>query len=287
MLVSPPSERRRRLGTRADLAELERDGSSRSRRVRSSGSRTSRAARDQDHHSALKTLAYCAVGLCSNAFRQPRRASRRTFSHERSEPEVWSEDFDCLTPVNVGLDSAAIAWLTATGKCKRQDVEYHCKVCAICQEAFATGETFRMLPCTHIYHIGCIDRWLATSRDCPMCKADVLTTFRPFVFHGLSCGRRLRVAQAFKKAVSPETWRSANPLEIHPCVLSTKTVGVSVQRGPHWKWGNQDGRWGIGMTVPGCDQDGWIRVKWSTGDENNYRIGFEGYCDLRLCEDLS
>jgi len=47
--------------------------------------------------------------------------------------------------------------------------------CVICQEAFQFGEDVRKLPCSHIYHRHCIDRWLTTggpiSLQCPICKA--------------------------------------------------------------------------------------------------------------------
>lgn len=46
--------------------------------------------------------------------------------------------------------------------------------CAICMEKFADGESLRTLPCLHKYHVGCIDRWLMSNRQCPICKHDVL-----------------------------------------------------------------------------------------------------------------
>lgn len=42
--------------------------------------------------------------------------------------------------------------------------------CAVCMESFIDGEAVRTLPCLHRYHVPCIDRWLADSRHCPICK---------------------------------------------------------------------------------------------------------------------
>lgn len=51
--------------------------------------------------------------------------------------------------------------------------------CVICEEPFADGECLRVLPCQHLFHCGCIDKWPSeedASRDqsiifgCPTCK---------------------------------------------------------------------------------------------------------------------
>jgi hypothetical protein len=45
--------------------------------------------------------------------------------------------------------------------------------CAICLSDFQSGELLRTLPCEHRYHVACIDRWLQTSKRCPMCQQDI------------------------------------------------------------------------------------------------------------------
>jgi len=50
--------------------------------------------------------------------------------------------------------------------------------CVICLEHFVDGDRLRVLPCKHLFHVGCIDKWLSGSfseedcftHGCPTCK---------------------------------------------------------------------------------------------------------------------
>ena len=49
--------------------------------------------------------------------------------------------------------------------------------CVLCIEAYTSGEVLKQLPCGHVFHAQCIDRWLVhgmayQTRACPLCKAD-------------------------------------------------------------------------------------------------------------------
>ncbi|CAK7325667.1 unnamed protein product [Dovyalis caffra] len=53
--------------------------------------------------------------------------------------------------------------------------------CAICLSEFEEGEELRTLPlCLHSYHAACIDMWLYSHSNCPMCRTDA--TPSPQVF---------------------------------------------------------------------------------------------------------
>jgi len=45
--------------------------------------------------------------------------------------------------------------------------------CTVCIADFEESDGIRMLPCTHIYHIACIDDWLKRKKNCPMCRKSI------------------------------------------------------------------------------------------------------------------
>ncbi|KAJ2359326.1 hypothetical protein IWW50_000051 [Coemansia erecta] len=48
--------------------------------------------------------------------------------------------------------------------------------CAICLEELRIGDVVRRLPCPHMFHTACIDRWLLfQSSVCPLCKRETTT----------------------------------------------------------------------------------------------------------------
>ena len=48
------------------------------------------------------------------------------------------------------------------------------ETCAICVDDFKQGDTLRILPCHHFFHIKCVDEWLNNHSDlCPLCKNKV------------------------------------------------------------------------------------------------------------------
>ncbi|XP_022751160.1 uncharacterized protein LOC111299903 [Durio zibethinus] len=42
--------------------------------------------------------------------------------------------------------------------------------CSICTDEFLDGDEVASMPCGHVYHDGCIIRWLETSHLCPLCR---------------------------------------------------------------------------------------------------------------------
>ncbi|KAI3790001.1 hypothetical protein L2E82_02810 [Cichorium intybus] len=47
--------------------------------------------------------------------------------------------------------------------------------CSVCLSVFEEGEELRKLPmCNHCFHAYCIDMWLYSHTDCPLCRAPVV-----------------------------------------------------------------------------------------------------------------
>ncbi|CAK0860476.1 unnamed protein product [Prorocentrum cordatum] len=45
--------------------------------------------------------------------------------------------------------------------------------CAICHASMNQGDVVCRLPCRHVYHVGCIDRWLRVRATCPMDNLEI------------------------------------------------------------------------------------------------------------------
>lgn len=74
----------------------------------------------------------------------------------------------------VGLQPSAISAITIC-KYKRGDGLVEGTECSVCLNEFQEDETLRLLPkCNHAFHIPCIDTWLRSHTNCPMCRAGIL-----------------------------------------------------------------------------------------------------------------
>ncbi|KAL4194193.1 hypothetical protein AMTRI_Chr05g58100 [Amborella trichopoda] len=48
-------------------------------------------------------------------------------------------------------------------------------LCMICMDEFVVGSKARKAPsCSHVYHEGCIRKWLARDNSCPLCRSRIL-----------------------------------------------------------------------------------------------------------------
>lgn len=72
----------------------------------------------------------------------------------------------------VGLDESIIGSITTTAYKSRQGGG---ECCTVCLGEFKDGETVKLLPrCTHPFHASCVDTWLRSHVNCPLCRAPVL-----------------------------------------------------------------------------------------------------------------
>ncbi|XP_020234887.1 RING-H2 finger protein ATL63 [Cajanus cajan] len=76
-----------------------------------------------------------------------------------------------------GLDSSTIRAipLFIYDHNKKVQEEYEELECVICLSAFEGGEVGRCLPkCGHGFHVECIDMWLSSHSNCPICRASIV-----------------------------------------------------------------------------------------------------------------
>ncbi|KAK4573056.1 hypothetical protein RGQ29_031148 [Quercus rubra] len=86
-----------------------------------------------------------------------------------------SEDpFIALSPTmwNHGLDESVIREIP-TCQFQREDEEKRV-CCAVCLNEFQEQDMLRVLPkCSHAFHLDCIDIWLQSNANCPLCRSSI------------------------------------------------------------------------------------------------------------------
>jgi hypothetical protein len=123
----------------------------------------------------------CLVSrLCYNRHQNSRRS--------RSLPVFFGtqEDFldeDQGTEINhhiwyinfLGLQQSVIDSITVF-KFKKDEGLIDGTECSVCLSEFQEDESLRLLPkCSHAFHIPCIDTWLRSHKNCPLCRAPVVS----------------------------------------------------------------------------------------------------------------
>eukprot|EP01065_Artemidia_motanka_P015747 TRINITY_DN19479_c0_g1_i1.p1 TRINITY_DN19479_c0_g1~~TRINITY_DN19479_c0_g1_i1.p1 ORF type:complete len:322 (+),score=52.91 TRINITY_DN19479_c0_g1_i1:73-1038(+) len=75
-------------------------------------------------------------------------------------------------PVMRGMSAAAIESYTTQTTFTEADPD---GTCLICHCGFEGGDVLRVLPCSHRYHVDCIDTWLQRqAHSCPLCETDIV-----------------------------------------------------------------------------------------------------------------
>ncbi|KAG9441640.1 hypothetical protein H6P81_017494 [Aristolochia fimbriata] len=81
-----------------------------------------------------------------------------------------------------GLDEAVIRSIPIFQfkKGVEESTDKNCSECAVCLNEFQEEEKLRLLPyCCHVFHIDCIDIWLQSNANCPLCRSSI-SNVRPF-----------------------------------------------------------------------------------------------------------
>ncbi|KAL6626864.1 hypothetical protein ACP70R_030590 [Stipagrostis hirtigluma subsp. patula] len=77
---------------------------------------------------------------------------------------------------DVGEDGGGVL---AAGTDKERTISAEDAVCCICLSKFSNNEDLRELPCAHVFHMECIDKWLQINALCPLCKAEIGSKIAP------------------------------------------------------------------------------------------------------------
>ncbi|XP_048334419.2 E3 ubiquitin-protein ligase RING1 [Ziziphus jujuba] len=113
---------------------------------------------------------------------------RRNNSRTRNLPIIFHTQDDFLDedhgPVidhpiwfinTVGLPQSIIDSITVF-KYKTEEGLIEGKECSVCLSEFEEDENLRLLPkCSHAFHLPCIDTWLRSHKNCPLCRAPIVS----------------------------------------------------------------------------------------------------------------
>ncbi|GMN48966.1 hypothetical protein TIFTF001_018135 [Ficus carica] len=96
------------------------------------------------------------------------------------------DSFIALSPAmwNRGLDESVIRELP-TFQFKGGEMEERSVFgCVVCLNEFQVQDTLRVLPnCNHAFHLDCIDIWLQSNGNCPLCRTSIAGTIRYPIDH--------------------------------------------------------------------------------------------------------
>ncbi|KAF5466666.1 hypothetical protein F2P56_016573 [Juglans regia] len=72
--------------------------------------------------------------------------------------------------INTGANEGGVL---AVGTDKERDISGEDALCCICLAKYVDDDELRELPCVHVFHVECVDKWLKINALCPLCKSEV------------------------------------------------------------------------------------------------------------------
>ncbi|XP_031265814.1 RING-H2 finger protein ATL16-like [Pistacia vera] len=123
---------------------------------------------------------YMFVTKCCNNWQ--RLNLLRRFSILRARQN--EEPFIAFSPTmwNRGLDDSVIRDIPTCQFRREEGEEINIYGCVVCLNEFQEQDMLRVLPnCGHAFHLDCIDIWLQSNGNCPLCRTSISGTTRcPF-----------------------------------------------------------------------------------------------------------
>jgi hypothetical protein len=135
------------------------------------------ASKGSNGSTRLLQLSYLGIGDC--------RANRKSsnFSHIRSSGKCFKRDPNqsinspADSPTQPSPSSMLMQFLLLEKKetTQRSPLTPFTQYSPICLDLFRSDQDIREIPCQHIFHRHCLNRWyLNTQYRCPLCKAEFL-----------------------------------------------------------------------------------------------------------------
>ncbi|XP_019168232.1 PREDICTED: RING-H2 finger protein ATL52-like [Ipomoea nil] len=146
-----------------------------------------------------------------------------------------------------GLDETVIKSITVC-KYRKGEGLVEGTECSVCLSDFQDDESLRLLPkCSHAFHLPCIDTWLKSHSNCPLCRANVANP--PHQFSGDS-------SEQNNSALTPPPPSAAEQSDLVLVVVddhreegSSGCNGESSERGSSEKYGDDEEEKGEGVKV--------------------------------------
>ncbi|GAB4861307.1 hypothetical protein Ancab_036468 [Ancistrocladus abbreviatus] len=105
-------------------------------------------------------------------------ASEEDAFHDVDDPDHDQDpvaEYPIWLITTVGLEQSIINSITVV-RYKKGDGLIEGRECSVCLSEFEEDETLRLLPkCNHAFHMGCIDTWLRSHINCPLCRASIVS----------------------------------------------------------------------------------------------------------------
>lgn len=90
---------------------------------------------------------------------------RRTMDNYRGASQ------DCIDRNTLAHKFSRIPRIKNAGEPEEEEEEVD--KCTICLCEFEHDEDVRRLPCFHLFHVLCVDKWLSQNKRCPICRVDI------------------------------------------------------------------------------------------------------------------
>lgn len=114
---------------------------------------------------------YCGSRSESRRRRRENDQAESDESDENQDPSIHEQPWNAA---NTGLDEALIKSITVF-KYKKGDGVIDGSDCSVCLSEFQEDESLRLLPkCSHAFHVSCIDTWLKSHSNCPLCRSNIV-----------------------------------------------------------------------------------------------------------------